>query len=453
MKLLDRIRDFATTDAFMILCLLLAYGSVVFDIPAVGIGIMSVFLCVLFLITDDILLPMAPLLLLCCLAFLCTEQLYLLWLLIPLVGTLAYRFIRNLRLSRQAKHFYSLPAIIAVAVAVTLSGLFAMSPADYFQPIPLVNVLCIGIFMIPIYLFFKGGMVCRRSYDVADKVASIMYLLGMFLAFMILRLFLVHPELWDAENVALALSSIAWWRNGAATLTVMALPFVFYYAVQHHPLHLFSAAVIYGAAVLSGSRGALVCGGIQVLFCLIYFCHHRKKARLIVSFVLLGCAALALIFHRQLWDLAHHLLRLKLDLDLLMQEPRALLVFRSFEDFIRYPIFGTGFGYTGNYDICVLVVNWYHSLLPQIIGGMGVVGILAYGYQFYLRLRLMCTAPRTPYMGALILGYLGIFIYSQIDPGLMTPYAIVATAFFALMEEETHPAPLILRKRKKQEEA
>lgn len=453
MKLFNRIREFATTDAFMILCLLLAYGSVVFEIPAVGIGVMSVFLCVLFVITDDILLPMTPLLLLCTLAFLCTEQLYLLWLLIPLVGTLAYRFIRNLRLSRQAKHFYSLPAIVAVTVAVTLSGLFAMPPADYFQPIPLVNVLCIGIFMIPIYLFFKGGMVCRRSYDVADKVASNMYILGMFLAFLILRLFIVHPELWDEENVAIALSSLAWWRNGAATLTVMVLPFVFYYAVRHHPLHLFSAALIYGAAVLSGSRGALVCGGIQMLLCFVYFCYYRKKSRPIVGLVLLGGAVLVLIFHRQLWDLANHVLRLKLDLDLLMQETRAFLIPRSIEDFLRYPIFGTGFGYTGNYDIAVLVVNWYHSLLPQIIGGMGVVGILAYGYQFYLRLRLICTAPRTPYMGALILGYLGIFIYSQIDPGLMTPYAIVATAFFVFIEEETHPAPLFLRKRKKQEEA
>ena len=275
-----------------------------------------------------------------------------------------------------------------------------------------------------------------------------MYILGVFFAFLILRLFIIHPELWRSENVGLAISPYLWWRNGAATLLVMILPFIFYYAVSHSPLHIFSALLVYGSMVLSGSRGALICGGIQMLLGFIYFCRFRKKARKVVLLSLLACGAVALIFHRQLWDLAHYLIRFELDLEALMQEARVALCFRSFKDFLHYPIFGTGFSYTGNYDIAVLVVNWYHSLLPQIVGGMGVVGILAYGYQFYLRLRLMRAAPRTPYMWALILGYLGILIYSQIDPGLMTPYAIIPTVFFVFMEEESLPSPFLFKRKK-----
>ncbi|MBQ8174376.1 MAG: O-antigen ligase family protein [Clostridia bacterium] len=451
MKLLDRIRSFAATEAFMLLCFMVAYGCVVFEIPAVGICLMAAVLCLLFVISDDILLTITPLLFLCCLAFLCTEQLFLLWLLIPLIGTLFYRFVRNLRLSRQAKNLYSLPGLIAVAVAVTVAGLLVITPEEYFRPIPFVTVLCLGVLMIPIYLFFKGGMVCPRSYNVADRVSGILYMLGVFLAFMILRLFIVHPELWDAENVGFALSSLAWWRNGAATLTVMVLPFIFYYAVHHHPIHLFSVILVYGATVLSGSRGGLFCGAIEIFLCLIYFGYYQKKRSRIIWLVLAVCAVLVLVFHRQFWETCQHLFRLTLDLDLLLKEDRVLFVIRSFEDFLKNPLFGVGFGYVGNYDIHVLNVNWYHSLLPQIIGGMGIVGILAYAYQFIIRLRLMVAAPRNPYMGALTLAYLGILIYSQIDPGLVSPYAIVATVFFVLMEEESHPALLLPLKKKKKE--
>ena len=452
MKLFDRVREFAAGEPFMILCLVLAYGSVAFDIPAVGICVMSVILAVLFVVTDDILLPMTPLVLLCALAFLCTEELWLLWLLIPLVGTLVYRFVRNLRLSRQAGNFYSLPGLVAVAVAVTLAGTFTVSVEEALQPIPLVMVLCLGVLMVPIYLFFKGGMVCRRTYNVPDKVAAIMYMLGMFLAFLILRLFIIHPELWESENVGLASSDYIWWRNGAATLMVMVLPFIFYYAIRHNPLHIFSAVFVYGAMVFSGSRGGLVCGGLMFLVSLLYFVHYQKKfGRLLWILLLLG-AAMAFLFHRQIIDIGHHLLRLTFDLELLLKEDRVRFAIRSVEDFIKNPLFGVGFSYRGNYDIHELVVNWYHSLVPQIVGGMGLFGILAYGYQFVLRIRLIKKAPRDPYMDALALGYLAILVYSMIDPGLMTPYAILPTVFFVFMEEEAHPEPVRLFQKKNKTE-
>ena len=453
MKLIDRIRNFAATDIFMLLCLMVAYGCVAFEIPAVGIGLFSVVLCVLFVIEDDILLIITPLLMLCCLAFLCTEQLFLLWLLIPLIGTLAYRFIRNLRLAKQAGNFYSLSGLIAVTVAVTLSGLFVITPEEYFTPIPLVNMLCLGLFMIPIYFFFKGGMVSPRRYNVADKISANMYILGIFLAFMILRFFIVYPELWDADNVGEALSQYAWWRNGAATLVVMLFPFIFYYAIEHHPIHLLSVVLVYAAIVLSGSRGGLLCGGVEILLCLGYYCYYKKAHRRFVWIGLAVCAVVSLFFYRQIFEIGHHLLRVTLDFELLMQEDRVLFAIRSIDDFLKNPIFGVGFGYQGNYDIHVLHVNWYHSLLPQIVGGMGVVGIVAYAYQFAVRIRLMRAAPRTPYMGALILSYLGVLIYSQIDPGLVSPYAIVATVLFVLMEEESHPSPMLpLRKQHKEKQ-
>ena len=374
MKLLDRIRSFAATEAFMLVCFVLAYGSLAFGLPAVGVCLMAAILCVLFVITDDILIVTVPLLLLICLIFESFEKTWLLWLLIPLVITFGYRFVRNLHLSREAQNKYSLPGIIAVAVATTAAGLFTITPEEYFRPLALLNALSLGIFMIPIYLFFKGGTFSARPYRVQDRVPAIMYMLGVFLSCLILRLFIIHPELWHAENIGLAVSAYAWWRNGAATLTVMVLPFIFYFAVRHHPIHLLSVLFVYGAAVLSDSRGALVCGAIEIFICLFYFGRHQKKRRYIIWIFLGVCALLVAVFHRQFLELCHHLFRLTFDLELLLQEDRVLFAIRSIEDFFKNPIFGVGFGYLGNNDIHELVVNWYHSLLPQIVGGMGIVG-------------------------------------------------------------------------------
>jgi hypothetical protein len=66
-----------------------------------------------------------------------------------------------------------------------------------------------------------------------------------------------------------------------------------------------------------------------------------------------------------------------------------------------------------------------------------------------LRTRLILASPRTPFAWALILSYFGILIYSQIDPGLSSPFALVAVIEFAIIEEEACPKPLFSRKERR----
>lgn len=435
----EKVQRFALSEVYSLLVFLIAYACVVFECPALAFCAMMFVLIVVCACCDDILPMILPLLLLFCVALLNAKQVteldWLFYLFIPTGGAaLVYRFIRGARSLRIGRSFYS---IVAVTVGVTLGGLGSITAAEYFSLPSLYHVIGLGVLMIPIYLFLKSAVDVKRDYDVADKIAGAMYLAAVFIAFMILRIFVAYPDIWEeGANMIDTVVRYAPWRNSAAALVVMLLPFIFYYARRHHPLHLLSAFLIYIVIILSGSRGAFVCGGIQFAICLFFFyLTKRSKLRRIILIVLFSLLAVAVIFMDPIVDFCTEYLRISLNFDSIAKESRFKLFIRSFEDFRVSPIFGRGLGYLGNRDIYLPYeqtwqIIWYHSLFPQIIGSLGIVGILTYGYAFYERLRVMLAAERTPYTKALFLSYVGLLIYSQIDPGIFSPMPFAALAVF-----------------------
>ena len=118
---------------------------------------------------------------------------------------------------------------------------------------------------------------------------------------------------------------------------------------------------------------------------------------------------------------------------------RMNLLKRMVEDFKHNPIFGVGIGYTGNSDIYSPVkgaMNWYHMWFAQVIGGLGIVGILAYGYQLTDRVRLFF-ANRSMLHMTFFLSYIGLFLMSQVNPGEFcpVPYAMLGVTYFVMMEK------------------
>lgn len=435
----EKVQRFALSEIYSILVFLIAYACVVFERPALAFCAMMIVLIVVCAFCDDILPMMLPLLLLFCVALLNAKQVaeldWLFYLFIPTGGAaLVYRFVRGARSLRLGRSFYSL---IAITVGVTLGGLGSITAAEYFSLPSLYHVIGLGALMIPVYLFLKSAVAVQRDYDVADKIAGAMYLAAVFIAFMILRIFVAYPDVWEEGSELIdTVVRHAPWRNSAAALVVMLLPFIFYYARRHHPIHLLSAFFIYVVITLSGSRGAFVCGGIQMAVCLFFFyLTKRSKLRRIILIVLLALLAAAVIFMDPIVDFCSEYLRISLNFDSIAKEARFKLFIRSFEDFRAAPFFGRGLGYTGNSDIYVPYeqtwqIPWYHSLIPQIVGSLGIVGILAYAYSFFERVRVMLAAERTPYTKALVLSYVGLLIYSQIDPGIFSPMPFAALAVF-----------------------
>ena len=91
-KIIERICGFAETDAFLIACFLVAYGFIAVDLAAVGVCILLAVVTFLFIASDDFVLAIPPVLMLACGFFLCTEEVFLFFALIPAVLALPRLF-------------------------------------------------------------------------------------------------------------------------------------------------------------------------------------------------------------------------------------------------------------------------------------------------------------------------------------------------------------------------
>jgi hypothetical protein len=237
----EKVQRFALSETYSVLVFLIAYACVVFEKHAIAFCAMMLVLILVCAFCDDILPMMLPLLLLFCVALLNAKQVteldWLFYIFIPTgSAALIYRFVRGAHTLRLGRSFYS---IVAITLGVTLGGLGSITAAEYFSLPSLYHVLGLGALMIPVYLFLKSAADVKRDYDVADKVSGAMYLAAAFICFMILRIFVAYPDVWEQGSELIdTVVRHAPWRNSAAALVVMMLPFIFYYARRHHPIHL-----------------------------------------------------------------------------------------------------------------------------------------------------------------------------------------------------------------------
>ena len=113
---------------------------------------------------------------------------------------------------------------------------------------------------------------------------------------------------------------------------------------------------------------------------------------------------------------------------------------RAFSSLKENPLFGEGIGYMGNIDIYDPkkgALGWYHSWPFQVIGSMGIVGILAYGYQCVLRIKVMLFSKAALPLAFCVV-YVSIFIMSCFNPGEFCPlpYELLVIMIFVLLEIE-----------------
>ena len=116
-----------------------------------------------------------------------------------------------------------------------------------------------------------------------------------------------------------------------------------------------------------------------------------------------------------------------------------LLFKKAWENFLSHPLFGVGMG-AGNTGESVLNGFWTHNYFLQILGSMGMLGALAYGYQLFVRVRLALAHPSALRL-IVFLSYLGIFLASMLQPGEFCPmpYELLAVGLFVILERDDAP--------------
>ncbi len=363
---------------------------------------------------------------------------------VPVVIAVVLHFVLYRRKIRIGRSFFGL---CAVTVAVTLGGIGTIPPSDYFAGAALYYVFGLGIGMVLFYLLVKANF----TEESGREVARILYIMGLFACFCVLRFYVADWQTVIETKRFVEFQS----SNNLATFLMIAMPIPLFYASRRY-VDALSVLLIYVCTVLTGSRGGLLMGTIEFLVILLAFAlldrRHKVQRILYLSTVVVFIGVMVALLptlasffgfssgvggeEATLFD---YIEKLK-GYFFREGEARVRLLERMVEDFKTNPVFGVGIGYTGNSDIYNPVkgaMNWYHMWFAQVIGGLGIVGILAYGYQLVERL-IVFIKNRNLLNFTFLLSYLGLFLMSQVNPGEFCPmpYTALGVTFFILMEKK-----------------
>ncbi len=409
--------------AIIIACDLEVAGAMIF----VWVIIAKLVLC------NDILAPFLPFCLMCVFLSDCYDSadifLPYIWMAVPVAAAIITHLIAYR--PRKLRKDVNLWGSIAVTAAVTLGGLGTISAEDYFAPTALYYVGFLGFGMLAAYFVTRNYIRVQSGYDVFHRFAGALYAMGLLACFSIgcfyardLSTFIETGELVEFQC-----------SNNLATMLMIAMPFPCYFAVRYSRWHLAGLGAIFGAIVLSGSRGGLLMGTVELLICFIYLYYSDKKFRWVYVLTVIGLCVVG-FFSRDLLTALYSVEDTGLFIS--PTESRMGLLKRSLEDLSSNVVFGRGLGYRGNEDLYSPVkgaMHWYHMMIPQIIGSLGLFGVAGYLIQFVIRAYTVFRRISV-YKLALGVSYAGLFLMSQVNPGEFCPipYALIGVLLFVMAE-------------------
>ena len=425
--------------------LLLAAMFVAADCHVIGTAVM---LCVgawFLALCPDFMACVCPLVLVCVLVGPKYQDLSVfipcLPLAVPLVCALMLHLMRwpvTIRAGRSAK------GLVLVSVATLLGGCDVMRREEYWCPLSLYYTLGLGVGLLLLYLLFRSEIAREHSYDLGERFAAILYTAGVLMALVV---FVYYVWRWD-HFLELGHLLYLKFRNYAATMLLVALPATFFFALRSR-WHLTGTAVMALAMAFSGSRSALLFGAVELLLGCAYLVYYGAVSRKTMLLVLaLGGVVMALCGAKLL--LALYANRIGDGQFIDGDEKRWTLLACGVRDFLRHPVFGMGLGNTANRALTATNVAgsmfFYHNMVMQVLGSMGLLGVVAYGQLILDRVTLLVSG-RSAFTTALGLSYLGMVMMSMTNPGEFCPFpnAALMVMLFAVAEDAVGDVALPVR--------
>lgn len=329
-----------------------------------------------------------------------------------------------------------------VSLATIFGGSGVISQQDYFRPLSLYYMVGLGGGLLILYVLFRSHLARQRSYDLCERFMAIFYTIGLMAVSLVLVHYVHHfAEFWECRGV-LNFN----YRNFCATVLLTTLPMPFYFARKNR-LHLLAGLLFEMALVLTGSRSALLFGAALTVLCCVYLVHYGVVSRRVM--LLAGAlAALTMALFGMQYLTEFYACRMAGGQFIRSGEDRWRLLARGLNDFLHHPLFGIGLGNTANTDLFTGVrgsMTFYHNAVAQVIGSMGLLGIVAYGRLAIDRITLL-RKERNPFTSAMALSYMGMLMVSMTNPGVFCPFpnAVMMVMAFAMVEEATGDVALPL---------
>ena len=446
-KFLTLVRKFAISKYFMILCVGLACLVVTLHIEVGGAVMFLLIESILLLFCRDIMVTTLPFMLTC--VFLCKmydsfSTFIKLWpVAIGFILVLIFHFIVYRKKIVFGKLFWG---ILAVSIATTAGGLFAKGAFKNIDGSGIFYIVALGFGMLFIYILLSSHINTDKDYDIAEKFAYIMMLTGIFAVFVVLQHYMTLFSRFAKDPMSLINDPrffYVQWKNNISTFLMICMPFPFYLSFKksHHSstFHRYWMGVLmFVALLLAQSRGGMLFGSIEFVICIITIIFIDKQSRRKNLIAMFAMVLIAVVFLLSASDLiAVYLQKMNVD----SGEVRWKLYKDAWENFKHHPIFGVGLCYSGNQAATWVpktgAINWYQNSILQVLASFGVVGAIAYAFQFYCRIKVLLRCY-TKFNYTVFLSYLGLGMMSLVNPGLFSPipYLFILTMMFVIVEKK-----------------
>ena len=227
-------------------------------------------------------------------------------------------------------------------------------------------------------------------------------------------------------------------RNFVTSVFLMVIPMICI-LVRRSNLYLIGTVLMYIAMIMTGSRSGLLFGSFLLLVCLAYIYMKNKKYRRFYNWLfgvsIVVIAVLAITFLPQLYAA-------RIENAVVGDKTRIEFIKLGIENFLSHPIFGIGIANMKDVGIFKAYVPgslmFYHNAVIQVISSMGLVGVAAYGWMLFSRLKMLWIGRKRKRIAVLALSYIGIGLMSMTNPGIFCPFpeAGLLTLMFAIAEKE-----------------
>ncbi len=363
---------------------------------------------------------------------------YMWYAIVPFALALIFQLVHYRKPFVKGRYFYPM---LAVSAALMLGGIGTISAKEYFQPFSLYYVLGLGLGMTAIYSICLSRFQNERQYDRVERLAAILYSAGILAVFVLFIFYAQNFSRFIAKGGVLFYKP----RNYLCTVIFMAMPPCCRY-IKKNNLHLLVMAAMFATLFMSGSRSGLLIGGIMIIICAVYVYATNKESRKLYNILLIIVAVITVIvvfkFAPTVYDYLYSYRADEFDGKLISSnETRVKYIILGLQDFKAHPLFGIGLGNLAHKEVfkafftgCII---FYHNCVIQVIGSMGLVGIVAYLWLVSQRVKLMWQVRKTD-MLVFVLSYIGIMLMSLVNPGIFCPFpeAGAVALMFALMEHE-----------------
>lgn len=439
-KIPNKIKDFFYSDVYILAVALISYIAWVSGVMALGFILIVLIASFALVVVDDA-QPMFPLLFFVPFCISDTTDISQYYPLLPFLAILIAALVFHIVFYRPKKFktgeaFYSQ---IAVSVALILGGCTSVSAQRYLGALSYTLLLGVGVLFV--YVVFRN-YIKNSKIDSYDYMAKTLMYMGLVMVLQIFTYYARHRfgtdiSTWNAYEWI----NLGWGiDNNAATLLLIAAPATFYLSTKsHRPFpFLLLGFVQYAAIILSFSRGsilvALVTAPFVVLLTL-WKAENKWETFIVCAAAVMFVFVAILALYKEI-----NAMTAQIFVDGISSNSRIALYLEALECFKNHPLFGVGGGYNGtNFEnhVVEVVFYWFHSTPFEIIGGYGLLGIAAYGYNYYKRIKVTTRDMfKDSFTQFIILSVLGFELYSLVDTGTFVPIPnmFIIFSLMALME-------------------